>query len=119
MRLTPGARELLEQLRSRGTLISICSWNRSEPVFATLDLLELTGFFVRPKVEFHPHKDRMIADLLAELAVEGTVLRPDEVMFVDDNPAMLTRVHDGVDPVRTLRAGVEVQDLRDVLGLLD
>lgn len=118
VRLAPGARELLEGLRTRGTLISICSWNRPEPVFAILDLLGLTGFFVRPNVEFHPHKDRMIADLLAELAAEGTVLRPDEVLFVDDNPAMLTRVRDGVGTVRTLRAGVEVRDLRDVLTVV-
>jgi len=119
VRLAPGARELLEELRRRGTLISICSWNRPEPVFAILDLLGLTEFFVHPKVEFHPHKDRMISDLLAELASEGMALRPDEVLFVDDNPAMLLRVRDGVGPVRTLQAGVDVRDLRDVLGFLD
>lgn len=88
-------------------------------MFATLDLLGLTEFFAHPKVEFHPHKERMIADLLAELAAEGTVLRPDEVLFVDDNAAMLTRVRDGIGPVRVLQAGAEMHDLRDVLTLLD
>ncbi len=119
VRLTPGARELLDALQHRGVLISICSWNRADLVFAVLDLLGLTRYFVHPKVEFHPHKDRMILALLAELAEEGTALRPEEVLFVDDNPMMLEKVRQGVGPVRTLRAGVDVRDLREVLKHLD
>jgi len=119
VRLTPGARELLEELRARGILISICSWNLPEPVFGILDQLGLTGYFVHPKVQFHPNKELMIAALLKELAEEGRDLRPDEVMFVDDNPRMLEKVRRGVGPVRTLRAGVDVQDLREVLNALD
>ena len=119
VRLAPGARELLDALRERGILISVCSWNRADLVFAILDLLGLTRYFVHPKVEFHPHKDRMIAALLAELAREGTVLHAEEVLFVDDNPMMLEMVRQGVGPVRTLRAQIDVLDLRDVLKYLD
>src|SRR5207247_7178999 len=39
VRLAPGARELLDALRRRGILISLCSWNRADLVFAILDLL--------------------------------------------------------------------------------
>ncbi|TMJ08909.1 MAG: magnesium-dependent phosphatase-1 [Bacillati bacterium ANGP1] len=119
VRLAPGARELLDALRRRGILISLCSWNRADLVFAILDLLGLTQYFVHPKVEFHPHKDRMITALLAELAGEGTVLQPEEVLFVDDNPMMLEQVRQGVGPVRTLRAQPDVLDLRNVLKVLD
>ena len=119
VRLAPGARELLDALRRRGILISLCSWNRADLVFAILDLLGLTQYFVHPKVEFHPNKDRMITALLAELAGEGTVLQPEEVLFVDDNPMMLEQVRQGVGPVRTLRAQPDVLDLRNVLKVLD
>jgi len=61
----------------------------------------------------------MIAALLAELAREGTVLHAEEVLFVDDNPMMLEMVRQGVGPVRTLRAQIDVLDLRDVLKYLD
>lgn len=119
VRLVAGARELLEELRTRGVLVSICSWNRPEPVFGILDQLGLTGYFVHPKVEFHPNKDLMITALLDELAKEGRRLRPEEVMFVDDNPRMLEKVRQGVGPVHTLRAGSDVHDLREVLHALD
>lgn len=119
VKLAPGARELLEALRRRGILVSICSWNRADLVFAILDLLGLTQYFVHPKVELHPNKDQMIAEMLAELAREGTVLRAEEVLFVDDNPMMLEKVRRGVGPIRTLRAELDVLDLRDVLKVLD
>jgi len=119
VRLAAGARELLDALRQRGILISLCSWNRADLVFAILDLLGLTPYFVHPKVEFHPHKDRMIAALLAELAQEGTVLQPEEVLFVDDNPMMLEKVRQGVGPVHTLRAQLDVLDLNVVLKVVD
>src|SRR3989442_15791669 len=107
-RLARGARELLDALRVRGILISVCSWNRADLVFAIFDLLGLTPYFVHPKVEFHPHKDRMIAALLAELAREGTVLHPEEVLFVDDNPVMLEMVRQGVGREHTPRGELDV-----------
>src|SRR3989475_7391566 len=119
VRLAAGARQLLDALRQRGILISLCSWNRADLVFAILDLLGVTPYFVHPKVEFHPHKDRMIAALLAELAQEGTVLQPEEVLFVDDNPMMLEKVRQGVGPVHTLRAQLDVLDLNVVLKAVD
>lgn len=115
VRLLPGARQLLERLREQSILISIASWNVPEPVFAIFELLELTGFFVRPKVEAHPHKDRTIAATLRELAADGIVLQPEEVLFVDDKPTHLAEVRAGVGPVRTLQAGVQVRDLREIL----
>jgi magnesium-dependent phosphatase-1 len=117
--LAPGARKALEALRRRGILLSIASWNHPEPVFAIFELLGLTDYFVHPKVEFHPNKDRMVAALLEELAAEGVVLSPDEVLFIDDRPEQLRRVREGVGPVRILRAGVEITDLREVLTKLD
>ena len=115
VRLRPGARELLEGLRHRGVLASVASWNHPEPVFAIFDLLDLTSFFVRPKVEAHPHKDRTIAATLHELARDGMALRPDEVVFVDDKPMHLTQVRQALGPIQTLQVGVDVTDLRDVL----
>jgi magnesium-dependent phosphatase-1 len=117
--LAPGARKALEALRRRSLLLSIASWNYPEPVFAIFDLLGLTGYFTHPKVEFHPNKDRMIAVLLEELAAEGVPLNPEEVLFIDDRPEQLRRVREGVGPVRTLQAGVDLKDLREILTVLE
>ncbi|MDQ7842867.1 MAG: magnesium-dependent phosphatase-1 [Armatimonadota bacterium] len=119
VRLFPGVREVLETLRRRGILVSIASWNRPEHVFPIFELLGLTPYFIRPKVEFHPRKDAMIQALLTELAADGHPLRPEEVLFVDDRPANLRRVRDALGPVRTVQAGVEITDVRAVLGYLE
>jgi len=119
VRLFPGAREVLEALRGRGIMISIASWNLPEIVFQIFEALGLTDYFTHPKVEFHPRKDRMIASLLRELAADGTVLRPEEVLFVDDRLVMLETVRQALGPIRTLQAGVDISDLREVLTHLD
>jgi magnesium-dependent phosphatase-1 len=116
VRLRPGARELLAGLRDGGVLASVATWNHPEPVFAIFDLLELAKFFVLPKVESHPHKDRTIGAMLQELARDGVALRPDEVIFVDDKPMHLTQVRQALGPIQTLQVGVDVTDLRDVLA---
>ena len=114
-----GVRDVLETLRQRGLLISIASWNRPEHVFPVFELLDLAAYFTHPKVEFHPQKEKMIGTLLAELAAEGHVLRPDEVLFVDDRRVNLERVRRALGPVRTLQAGVEITDPRAILAYLD
>lgn len=118
VRLFPGARDVLSTLRERGILISVASWNRPEPVFAIFHLLGLTEFFVRPKVEFHPYKEKTIAALLQELAADGIVLQPEEVLYVDDRPAHLRRVQAALGPVRTIHMGTDITDLRIILNYL-
>lgn len=119
VRLFPGVRYVLEELRRRETLISIASWNHPEPVFAIFNELGLTAYFIHPKVEFHPYKEKMIAALLDDFAADGVGLRPEEVLFVDDRAVHLQRVRRLVGRVRTLRPGGDIIDLREVLGYLD
>jgi magnesium-dependent phosphatase-1 len=119
VRLQPGARALLDTLRERRILISIASWNEPAPTFAILEALGLRDYFVHPKVEFHPYKERMVSDLVRELSDKGVRLRPEEILYVDDRALHLRRVRLTVGPVQTLRAGVDIRDLRDVIGYLD
>lgn len=119
VQLFAGTRTALEALRAREILISVASWNQPEPVFAIFDLLTLDQYFTQPKVEFHPHKDHMVRDLLAELAAEGITLHPEEILFVDDNPAHLDAVRAAIGPLRTLQMGAEIDDPLDVLTHLD
>ena len=115
VRLYPGVRDVLETLRRRGIICSVASWNRPEPVYAILDLLDLRGFLTHPKVEFHPNKDRMIESLLRELRDEGIDLRPQEVLFVDDRARNLHIVRGAIGPIETLQPGVDFTDFREVL----
>lgn len=115
VRLFPGVRHVLQVLRGQGVVCSIASWNQPEPVAAILALLGLSVYFTHPKVEFHPYKERMIGALLDELAAEGLVLSPEDVLFVDDRVVHLNRVRRTIGPVQTLQSGVDFTDFRDVL----
>ncbi|OLC29572.1 MAG: magnesium-dependent phosphatase-1 [Armatimonadetes bacterium 13_1_40CM_64_14] len=117
--LQPGARALLDTLRERRILISIASWNQPAPASAILETLGLRDYFVHPKVEFHPYKERTVSDLVRELSEEGVRLRPEEILYVDDRALHLRRVRRAVGPVQVLQAGVDIRDLRDVIGYLD
>lgn len=119
VRLFSSTRQVLDILRRRGFLLSIASLNRPEPVFAIFELLELTAYFTRPKVEYHWHKDRIVGALLRELAGDGVVLGPQDVLLVDDRLVNLDGVRRALGPIRTLQAGVDITDLRDVLAHLD
>lgn len=119
VRLLPGVREVLEALRRRGIVVSVASWNRPEQVFAIFDRLDLAGYFTRPKVEFHPYKEKTVAALLAELARDGTDLRPEDVLVVDDRVVHARRIRRYIGPVRTLQPGVDCTDLREVLAHLE
>ena len=115
VRLFAGVRDVLEELRRRAIVCSIASWNRPEPVLSIFDLLDLRRFFTHPKVEFHPHKDRMVAGLLAELQDEGIALRPEEILFVDDRARNLEAVRSAIGPIQTMQPGVDFTDFREVL----
>lgn len=119
VRLFPGLRNVLSALREQGMLISVASWNHPEPVFAIFDLLELSGYFTRPKVEPHPYKERTIATLFQELAADGMLLRPEEVLYVDDRRLHLQRVREVLGSIHTLQVGTDIGDLREVLTYLD
>lgn len=115
VRLFSDVRGVLDALRRREIICSIASWNRPEPVLAVLDLLDLRRFFTHPKVEFHPHKDRMVRALLAELRDEGMDVHPEEILFVDDRARNLEAVRAAIGPIETMQPGVDFTDFREVL----
>jgi FkbH-like protein len=75
--------ELVKQLAARGIISSICSKNDREPVVNELQKLGVWDYFVLPSIGFQP-KGGSIAAL-----IDALQLRPANVVFIDDNPAVL------------------------------
>ncbi|MDR7482571.1 MAG: magnesium-dependent phosphatase-1 [Armatimonadota bacterium] len=117
--LYPGVRRLLAGLRARKLVVAAASWNRPEPVAQIFALLGLEPYFDLRKVEPHPHKERMVAALVGELAGRGLALRPEEILYVDDRRIHLDAIHASVGPVRFLQMGHDIQRPDEVLGYLD
>ncbi|MDQ7850564.1 MAG: magnesium-dependent phosphatase-1 [Armatimonadota bacterium] len=119
VRLHPGARQVLEELHRRGVVLSIASWNQPEPVFAVLEALGLREYFLLPRVEPHPYKERTIPELLSDLSARGLALHPREVLYVDDRALHLRRVRAALPEIHTLQPGVEITALAEVLAFVD
>lgn len=117
--LYPGVRRLLDGLRARRLLVAAASWNRPEPVDEIFALLGLAPYFDLKKVEPHPHKERLVAALVADLAARGLALRPDEILYVDDRRIHLDAIHAAVGPVRFLQMGHDIERPDEVLAYLD
>jgi FkbH-like protein len=75
--------EMVKQLARRGIISSVCSKNEPDRALAALRELDVLDYFVLPSVSFQP-KGKSIAGIVSALQ-----LRPDNVVFIDDNPSVL------------------------------
>jgi magnesium-dependent phosphatase-1 len=114
--LFPQVRGVLAELKRRGYLLSICSWNRQEPVFEMLRLFGIKDYFRHPKAEMHPDKGDMIARMLAEFTADGEAMRTDQVVFTDDRTLHTERILERLPGLHVLQMWVDVKDHN---GLLD
>jgi FkbH-like protein len=76
--------EIVKELCRRGILSSICSKNNFEDVRKVLEEHALWDYFVFPIIAFEA-KGRAIASM-----IEQAGLRPDNCLFIDDNPLNLS-----------------------------
>jgi FkbH-like protein len=74
---------IVRRLTERGIVSSICSRNDHDVAKAKLSELGVWDLFVFPRIEFAP-KGQAIAEI-----IEDANLRPDNVLFIDDNPMNL------------------------------
>lgn len=87
IRLHECVKDFLREIRKRGVALAVASWNLPGPAEAALQALGLLKFFDVIVIEPHPYKERMIAKILKRLEA-----RPEEAVFIDDNPDIVERV---------------------------
>jgi FkbH-like protein len=94
-------------LARRGIISSICSKNDHATAVAALSDLGMMEYFVLPKIEFGPKGQNVAA------IIEAAALRPENVLFIDDNVINL-------EEAKHVSPGLMTADPRDILpGLLD
>jgi FkbH-like protein len=99
--------EIVRELSLRGIVNSICSKNDFEQAKAKLVECGIWDHFVFPSIRFDP-KGKAISEM-----IEGAALRPQNVLFLDDNPSNL-------EEARFFNPGIMAAHPADVLGgLLD
>ena len=78
--------EMVRELSKRGIINSICSKNDYEQAKEKLSECGIWDYFVFPRISFNP-KGKAVAELIEEAA-----LRPQNVLFIDDNRSNLEEV---------------------------
>jgi FkbH-like protein len=78
--------KLVPSLASRGIMSSICSKNERDAVRVILEKKGLWNYFIFPSIDWTAKGARVAA------LVETVGLRPQTVMFIDDNPSNLAEV---------------------------
>lgn len=101
--LRPCAREFLVEAKRRDLRLAVVSWNvreKAEAALVELDLLDLFDFVV---IELHPRKDEMFEKLL-----RSSGARAEEILYLDDNSAMIEKVKRRFPEVKAYLFGAEV-----------
>lgn len=114
--LPQGRALFCKSLCDRGVLQSIASHNRLSDVERLLHQFDLSNYFLACQADFHRTKSRMVRDLMSELGL----VKPEDVLFVDDDPFNAAEVHDvlGIDTLtygsceKTAPTAVEATILR-------
>jgi len=105
-KLRDGVVNILEQLDSRGILLSVCSKNDYDYAMSNLKKLGVVYFFVFPQIGWD-NKSEVVSRIISELNISA-----DTVVFIDDEPYEL-------DEVNHFLPEVECINTRDMLGILD
>ncbi len=118
IRLFPDVKRLLNELTTREIIVSMASWNKPEPVFEALRKLDILHYFTHPKVEFHPNKHEMMKGLLTDLEAEGTAVKPEEILYIDDQTWHIEKIRKHIGAIHFLQFGVDITAIIDVLKFL-
>ncbi|QCE34458.1 HAD-IIIC family phosphatase [Acetobacteraceae bacterium] len=86
--------EIVRELNQRGIMNSICSKNDLEVTKKRLIELDLWDQFIFPSINWSP-KGQRVADI-----VKKVQLRPESILFLDDNAMNLAEVKDALPPIQ-------------------
>jgi magnesium-dependent phosphatase-1 len=117
-RLRPEAREVLQQLRSRGLLTGVVSYNHEGNIRRALEAFGVSDLVDFVVAEWHTNKDRMLNELIALARRDGHDVRAQDVMLVDDDPNDIYSGQCRRMGAGFCRFGVDMHDLREVLELV-
>jgi predicted phosphatase len=115
--LRPEAAEVMQALEERGVLVGVISYNHTENVRRILETFGVLGYVRYVVAEWHTHKDKMLLKMLAQVRADGYLIEPSEALLVDDDPWEIYGKQCSRIGACFTRFGVEIKDLRDVLGM--
>ncbi len=116
IRLFPGVREFLREVRGLGIAVAVASWNERDVAVKAMEALSIIDYFDFLSIKPTPRMDLMISEIMEWYHRELGEVRDEEVLYVDDRD-----IH--VGEVRHLFPGIQFalmwRDFRDFRELLN
>ena len=113
VKLNEGIIRFLRYVKLKGHKTAVISWNEPQNVFTILSLLDLNKYFDEIIVEPHPNKALMLEKALNKLKV-----KPEEVIFIDDNPRMIEVVRSRFPQVICIQYGKDIVNFNEAIEKL-
>ncbi|WP_338600592.1 magnesium-dependent phosphatase-1 [Sulfolobus tengchongensis] len=85
LHLFPEVRETLRELKNRGYILGLATWNYEEKAIKVLSALDLMQYFHVIVAKPFPYKFLMLSYIMIEIRNRMNVrIKPDEILFLDD-----------------------------------
>ncbi|BBG24000.1 magnesium-dependent phosphatase-1 [Sulfuracidifex tepidarius] len=119
LKLFPHVRSSLQELKRRGFITGMATWNLPEKTSQVLRTLELQDFFDVIISRPFPYKFIMLGDILIELRRRGLNVRREEVVFVDDRRIHFGNVWLYLPGIQCMEMWHDIQDHMDMFKILE
>jgi len=113
VKLNEGVVRFLRYVKLKGHKTAVISWNEPQNVLTILKLLDLNQYFDEIIVEPHPNKALMLEKVLNRLKI-----KPEEVIFIDDNPRMIEIVRRRFPEVICIHYGRDIANFNEAIEKL-
>ncbi|NON62588.1 magnesium-dependent phosphatase-1 [Acidianus sp. RZ1] len=118
--LFPSVKETLKELKKRGIIVGMATWNFPHKTTAVLKALELEKYFDIIISRDYPFKFIMITEILNNLRYEKNIsIKPEEVLFVDDRRIHFGNVWLYLGNVKCVEMWKDIHDHKEIFSFIN
>lgn len=115
--LRPEARSVIEELKGKGVIIGVVSYNHEGNVRRILEAFGLVAIIDYIVAEWHSNKDRMLHKMLKMMQQDGYSIDTGDMMLVDDDPYRIYAKQCKSIGASLVCFGSEISDLSELLPM--
>ncbi|MFP3163282.1 MULTISPECIES: magnesium-dependent phosphatase-1 [Acidianus] len=119
LKVFPDVRDTLEELKKKGIILGLATWNYPDKTQKILQILDLYKYFDVIVSRDFPYKFIMINEIFNELRNKGIKIKPEETMFVDDRRSHFGNVWLYLGNIKCVEMWKDIKCHSEILHMLD
>ncbi|AWR97598.1 magnesium-dependent phosphatase-1 [Acidianus sulfidivorans JP7] len=118
LKVFPEVRDTLAELKNRGILIGLATWNFPEKTEKILKILNLYNYFDIIISRDFPYKFIMISEIYNEIKKKGIKIKPEEIMFIDDRRSHFGNVWLYLGNINCIEMWKDIRNHKEILFMV-